>query len=246
MRLDNEADLRNLLFVSKNGQTSLQILKKNPIPLKQSNYKLFPNIETHVLFSRLESYDIKDIKNTNAINENIKNEFFEKIDAKKNAGVITSKEANILKEEVEQFIENIKAHVYGHQINYNFYLDHNLTKHNVASGIIFTQKDRIAYSNEFQQPIPNTRFFKYNVPSVTHLGNHCFENCYTLQNITIPNSVTSFGNYCFENCDKLQSITIIDTGKGDTDATRNMLIENLINSGLNPDAIQITIIPQQQ
>ena len=118
--------------------------------------------------------------------------------------------------------------MYGHQINYNFYLDHNLTKHNVASGIIFTQKDRIAYSNEFQQPIPNTRFFKYNVPSVTHLGNHCFENCYTLQNITIPNSVTSFGNYCFENCDKLQSITIIDTGKGDTDATRNMLIENLI------------------
>ena len=331
--LNDETVLRNLLFVSKNGQTALKMLKRNPIPLTQSNYKLFPNINTRVLFSYQESHDIKDIKNTKAINENIRNEFFKKIDADENAGVITLEEANVLKEEVEQFIENITAHVYGHRIDYKFYLDHNLTKHNVASGIIFTQEDRIAYSNEFQQPIPNTRFFKYNIPLVTHLGDYCFENCSKLQNINIPDSVTSFGDYCFDNCsklqninipdsvtsfgddcfayccslqsinipdsvtsfgdycfeycsklqninipdsvtslgigcfkmcsalqditipnsvtsfgydcfwhcDKLQSITIIDTGKGDTDATRNMLIESLTNSGLNPDAILITI-----
>ena len=205
--LNDETILRKLPFVSKNGQTALKMLRENPIPLTQSNYKLFPNINTRVLFSFLERYDIKDIKNTKAINENIRNEFFKKIDADENAGVITLEEANVLKEEVEQFIENITAHVYGHRIDYKFYRDHNLTKHNVASGIIFTQEDRIAYSNEFQQPIPNTRFFKYNIPLVTHLGPNCFVHCHTLQNINIPDSVTSLGRSCFDNCTVLQDIT---------------------------------------
>ena len=47
--------------------------------------------------------------------------------------------------------------------------------------------------------------------TVTSLGNNCFQNCYSLQSVTIPSGVTSLGNNCFQNCYSLQSVAIPDT-----------------------------------
>jgi len=47
--------------------------------------------------------------------------------------------------------------------------------------------------------IPNT---------VTHIGDHAFEDCKGLTDINIPNSVISIGNDAFFGCDNLSSVTI--------------------------------------
>ncbi len=44
--------------------------------------------------------------------------------------------------------------------------------------------------------------------SVTSIGENAFENCVSLQSVTIPESVTSIGNYAFSDCSSLQSVTI--------------------------------------
>ena len=42
----------------------------------------------------------------------------------------------------------------------------------------------------------------------TSIGNYAFIHCYSLTNITLPNSVTSIGNFAFQDCSSLISITI--------------------------------------
>ena len=42
----------------------------------------------------------------------------------------------------------------------------------------------------------------------TSIGNYAFDHCYSLTNITIPDSVTSIGNYAFSGCTGLTSIEI--------------------------------------
>ena len=44
--------------------------------------------------------------------------------------------------------------------------------------------------------------------SVTSIGDNAFNDCRSLQSVTIPNSVTSIGNYAFDHCVNLQSVTI--------------------------------------
>jgi len=44
--------------------------------------------------------------------------------------------------------------------------------------------------------------------SITNIGDRAFNGCYSLQSITIPSGVTSIGTYAFNNCYSLQSITI--------------------------------------
>lgn len=39
-----------------------------------------------------------------------------------------------------------------------------------------------------------------NDDSVTHLGNHAFNDCFKLTSITIPDSVTEFGNAILHHC----------------------------------------------
>ena len=47
--------------------------------------------------------------------------------------------------------------------------------------------------------------------SVTQIGNSSFQNCYSLANIAIPNGVTSIGSSAFQACYSLSSITIPNT-----------------------------------
>ena len=43
---------------------------------------------------------------------------------------------------------------------------------------------------------------------VTSIGDHAFNDCYYLSNVTIPNSVTTIGLYAFSSCRSLTSMTI--------------------------------------
>ena len=45
---------------------------------------------------------------------------------------------------------------------------------------------------------------------VTSIGEQAFGNCFSLTNITIPDSIVSIGNQTFESCYSLTSITIPD------------------------------------
>ncbi|MBE6197525.1 MAG: hypothetical protein E7141_02475 [Rikenellaceae bacterium] len=44
--------------------------------------------------------------------------------------------------------------------------------------------------------------------TITSIGNHAFEGCTSLANITVPDSVTSIGEYAFKNCTSLTRVTI--------------------------------------
>ncbi len=341
---NNEANLKKLPFVSKNGQAALDMLKRNPIPLTERNRHLFPNLETHVLFSHQESIEAAD-----RLDEEILQDLREKTrrrqEAAKQAGEETPREKTKAEEEKE-INEKKVVRVYGYPIDYDFFLQHkeqlrrlqSEEKYNI-SGIVFTRENQINHSEAFQQPIAGTNYFKYDIPNqitslgdrcflhcdnlqeitipnsvsylgdycfadcwrlttinipevVSSLGRHCFAFCFNLQEIIIPNSVTHLGEWCFmecrdlreinipdsvtflgdgcfsqcinlqmitisnnikhigelcfENCDNLHLITIIDTGNGNAENVEEMLRENLIASDLNPNDIQIIIIPQQQ
>ena len=47
--------------------------------------------------------------------------------------------------------------------------------------------------------------------SVTSIGTHAFDHCYSLSSISIPDSVTSIGTYAFSFCYSLSSISIPDS-----------------------------------
>ena len=44
--------------------------------------------------------------------------------------------------------------------------------------------------------------------ALNNIGNNCFENCYKLLSINIPNSTTTIGSYTFTNCEKLEYVSI--------------------------------------
>ena len=66
------------------------------------------------------------------------------------------------------------------------------------------------YSDEYSSSItiPATVTYDGVTYSVTSIGNHAFEHCSSLTDITLPESVTSIGDYAFYYCSKLTAITI--------------------------------------
>ena len=56
--------------------------------------------------------------------------------------------------------------------------------------------------------IPESISVEGTIYVVTSLGDYCFDGCWELTSITIPNSVTSLGSSCFYGCSSLTSITI--------------------------------------
>ena len=52
---------------------------------------------------------------------------------------------------------------------------------------------------------------KYSGKTVTAIGESAFEDCPSLESITIPASVTSIGKFAFRNCTSLESITMPDS-----------------------------------
>ena len=70
----------------------------------------------------------------------------------------------------------------------------------------------VTYRNGFKYKgavvIPETVSVDGTAYSVTSLGYGCFDGCYGLTSITIPNSVTSLVGWCFRDCSGLTSITI--------------------------------------
>ena len=72
---------------------------------------------------------------------------------------------------------------------------------------------------------------------VTSIGDHTFNECYSLTSITIPDSVTSIGKYAFSNCYSLTNIiipngvtSIKDSTFNDCYSLTNIIIPNGITS----------------
>ena len=78
----------------------------------------------------------------------------------------------------------------------------------------------------------------YTIPgSVTSIGDHAFDGCSILTNVTIPDSVINIGVYAFRNCDRLSDVTIPDsvTSIGDSafhgcSSLTNIIISNGVTS----------------
>ena len=56
--------------------------------------------------------------------------------------------------------------------------------------------------------IPETVIFNGLMYTVTAIGNHAFENCTNLKNVTIPNTVTFIGQLAFGSCSDLMNVSI--------------------------------------
>ena len=86
--------------------------------------------------------------------------------------------------------------------------------------------------------IPATTIINGTEYSVASIGGHAFQECSSLESVTIPNSVTSIGSFAFENCSSLRSVTLNSNPKigafafYETPATVTM---NLTASNVNGD-----------
>lgn len=256
--LNDEAALRNLPFVSKNGQEAFKMLKKNPIPLTERNRHLFPNIETQVLFSPDDKVFTDGIQN-HVYGYPVDYDFF----------LLHKDDRNATFPYVIFTQKNRKNHTqpYSDLVNYDipegvtslgracFEQCWNLETINLPESV--TSLDRACFAQ--CQSLETI-----NLPEgITSLGRACFFECVSLEEIIIPNSVTSLGEYCFASCENLKKITIsnnirdlgkdcfrfcyqlqtiiiVNTGNSNIDDFINMLRINLRNSLLNPN-IQITI-----
>ena len=263
--LNNEADLRKLPFASRNGQEALKSLKKNPIPLTDRNRHLFPNVETQVFFSK------NDKKFTDGKIQNyvygcpIKYKFFllHKDDrnttfpyvifTQKNRKTHTQPDSELVSYNIPENVTSLGMSC--------FEQCRNLKTINIPDRVTSLGRACFAQCQNLET---------INLPEgITSLGRACFFECVSLEEIIIPNSVTSLGEYCFASCENLKKITISDnirnlgkdcfrfcgqlkniiivnTGNSDINDFINMLRINLLNSLLNPNEIQITIIPQQR
>ena len=56
--------------------------------------------------------------------------------------------------------------------------------------------------------IPATTIINGTEYSVASIGGHAFQECSSLESVTIPNSVTSIGSFAFENSSSLRSVTL--------------------------------------
>lgn len=86
--------------------------------------------------------------------------------------------------------------------------------------------------------IPTTTTINGTKYSVTSIGNYAFENCSSLQSVTIPNSVTSIGKEAFFKCENLQSVTINGNpkiGNGAFLGTQATVTMNLTASQIDGD-----------
>jgi len=67
------------------------------------------------------------------------------------------------------------------------------------------------YSNENPAPWKNLEVKSVTVDGVTSIGDHAFDRCYVLTEVTISDSVTSIGDHAFDGKGKLTEIMIPDS-----------------------------------
>ena len=70
--------------------------------------------------------------------------------------------------------------------------------------------------------IPSTVTYKGIIYNVTKIGNDAFNNCLSLESVTIPEGVETIGNSAFQSCYSLESVTI----PGDVDEIQRDAFKN--------------------
>ena len=89
----------------------------------------------------------------------------------------------------------------------DFYVDTNNPYYSSEDGVLFNKDKTVLV----QYPIGNTRI-TYVIPKgVTSIGDRAFENCKSLESVTIHEGVTSIGRSAFSGCTSLASVTIPDS-----------------------------------
>ena len=80
-------------------------------------------------------------------------------------------------------------------VNYNIYL-------------MFKNKEDIL-KMEFKNIIlTKNNLNNLNNLNIIEFGKYCFNDCFKLKEISIPNTVTKLGKYCFNNCENLEEIKL--------------------------------------
>ena len=102
--------------------------------------------------------------------------------------------------------KNGNLYIYGSGAMDNYYYDHS---HDYDYELYCDDED--FYLDDY---LPPFNFYKTSIKQVviekgvTSIGDRTFEDCWELENISIPNSVTIIGEYAFYECYKLKSVII--------------------------------------
>lgn len=105
--------------------------------------------------------------------------------------------------------------------------------------------------SETEVTVPERMTYDGQSYRIQTVGDYCFQDCYRLQSVTIPEQITSLGKGAFKNCTSLSEVTIlgdladcdahsIQTEGSPADKTQSVGFSVFYNAGHNAESLTIT------
>lgn len=105
--------------------------------------------------------------------------------------------------------------------------------------------------SETEVTVPERMTYDGQSYRIQTVGDYCFQNCYRLQSVTIPEQITSLGKGAFKNCTSLSEVTIlgdladcsnrsVSTVGSPAESTQSVGYSVFYNAGHNAESLTIT------